>query len=123
MICKGCGEWKPIENKDTGLCATCNKDARDNRDLYPVVRVMFLEAMVRVGEKCPITGEDITMDSQIHHKMGRRGYASEEKRMQGISLLIDVDHFLAVSPLGHQTIEAMPLEVAESLGYKERRSV
>lgn len=123
MICQGCNELKPIENRDTMLCATCNKDARNNDDLYPVIRIMFLEAMVRTGAKCPITGDDITMNSQIHHKMGRRGYASEEKRLQGISLLIDVDHFLAVSPLGHIEIENMPLEVAIERGFKERRSV
>jgi hypothetical protein len=120
MTCAGCNELKPIENKETCLCATCNRDARNNDDLYPIVRLMFLNKMIEIGAKCPITDTDITLDSDIHHMKGRRGYASKEKRMNNITLMIDVDYFLAASREGHMWIEANP-EKAKELGYSHSR--
>jgi hypothetical protein len=116
MICDRCKEFKPIENKDTMLCATCNKLVRDTNDLYPVVRTMFLQKMIDIEAVCPIMGTPITMESDIHHIKGRKGFASAEKRLNCISLLIDVDHFLAVSREGHNWIEA-----AENRAEAERR--
>lgn len=106
MSCTICKRDVPIENKDTGVCATCNRDERDNSKLYDQVRLKFLEVMISVEAECPVTGTPIEIHSDIHHKMGRTGYASEEKRAMGINLLIDVDFFLAVSRKGHTFIEA-----------------
>ena len=106
MSCLSCERDVPIENKDTQLCASCNRDARNNADLYPMARQMFLEMCVKNESVCPIRGTPITMDSDIHHMKGRIGYASQEKREKGISLLIDVDFFLAVSREGHIWIDA-----------------
>lgn len=118
MHCSECRRFVAIENRDLNLCASCNYELRDDRPLYPVVRQMFLEMCMRLGLECPVTGEPITMDSDIHHKKGRRGYDSEEKRLKGISLLIDVDFFLACSRKGHIWIEATEnRDWAEKLGY------
>jgi hypothetical protein len=118
MPCAECQRDVPIENRDTGLCATCNKDARDASNLYPIARQMFLEMCIRNEVVCPITGVSITMESDIHHKMGRIGYADDKKRAEGIPLLIDPDYFLAVSRTGHQWIEApQNRKWAEKLGY------
>lgn len=116
MICNDCGEFKPIENRDLGLCATCNKSRRTCDDLYPEVRKRFLDMCITVGAHCPVTGEEISRGSDIHHKKGRQGYADEDYRRQGITLLIDARYFLAVSRTGHQWIETHPQE-AKSLGY------
>ncbi|MEJ7644263.1 MAG: hypothetical protein WKF87_06690 [Chryseolinea sp.] len=105
MSCEICHREVPIENKDTGMCATCNRDERNNTALYPMARQMFLTKMIELEVCCPVWGSPITMESDIHHKRGRVGYASEAKRQQGISLLIDVDFFLACSRLGHIHIE------------------
>lgn len=118
MPCSECGRFVPIENKDLGICATCNHAMRDDRPLYPLARQMFLEWCIRHDITCPIKGTPITMDSDIHHKKGRIGYADEEKRRQGISLLTDPEYFLACSREGHQWIEAAKnRKKAERLGY------
>lgn len=120
MICKDCGEFKPIENRDLGLCASCNKCRRDCNELYPEVRRRYLDMCIRRGDKCPITDTDISFESDIHHKKGRTGYADEDMRNKGITLLIDVRYFLAVSRPGHTWIETNP-QKAKSLGYTESR--
>ncbi|MGC3945380.1 MAG: hypothetical protein QM762_12840 [Chryseolinea sp.] len=106
MSCTACERDVPIENKDTGLCGTCNRDARDNSGMYPLVKKLFMEKMVQIEATCPVTGRPITVDDDVHHKWGRVGYADEEARVNGISLLIDVDYFLAVKRDGHEYIEA-----------------
>ena len=52
-----------------------------------------------------ITKEKAT---DIHHKMGRIGYADEWARQENIPLLLDVRFWLAVSRKGHQMIEENP---------------
>ena len=105
MNCNACGRDVPIENKDTGLCSECNRNSRHSADLYPLVKKMFLEKMVEIEEECPITGRPLTLNDDVHHKMGRVGYASKEQRDKGITLLIDVDFFLGVTREGHTHIE------------------
>lgn len=103
------------------LCATCNKKRRDVDDqLYPGVRKDFLAMCVRFNRKSPIDGTDITMESDIHHQMGRIGFADKWARDHDISLLIDARFFLAVSRPDHRWIEAHPLE-AKKLGYSLSR--
>ena len=50
---------------------------------------------------CNVATEHLT----IHHKMGRVGYANDEKRDLNIPLLIDEDYFLAVCLSAHRWIE------------------
>jgi len=122
MICSKCKELKPIENKDTSLCATCNRKSRvaEDRDLYPKTRKMFLEHAVKNNFTCPITGRPITMNDDVHHKMGRVGFADEWARENDISLILDVRFFLAVTREGHQWIELHP-EAAKAKGYSLSR--
>lgn len=123
MICvgteefPGCGKFLRLENHELKLCAGCNAKRRDtDQGLYPEVRSMFLAMCVRNELDCPIKGVPITMDSDIHHKMGRVGYADQWARDNDISLLIDIRFFLAVSREGHIWIESNR-EEAEKKGY------
>jgi hypothetical protein len=120
MACSKCDRDVPIENKDTGLCATCNKVSRSDVDLYPEVRIMFLKKMIELEVICPVKGTPIDMDSDIHHMAGRTGYRDEWARQQGISRLIDVRDFLAVSREGHAWIEAHRAQ-AEAKGWTKSR--
>jgi len=69
------------------------------------------------GKTCPITGGPA---EQIHHKKGRRGYADEWARQNGITLLNDKRFWLAVSCEGHTMIENNP-EWAYEMGYSIKR--
>lgn len=124
MICNGCKELKPIENHELQLCPTCNKkrrEAQSDETLYKQVRLSFLNMCIKNGVSCPITGRPITLDSDIHHKRGRIGFADQWARDNDISLRIDVRHFLAVTREGHDWIETHPDE-ARKKGYSEARS-
>ena len=105
MACFECKRDVPIENKDTGLCASCNKSQREDKALWPIARLDFLRIMVKHDEKCPVYGVPITLESDVHHKKGRTGYADDWARENGISLLIDPRFFLACCRAGHQYIE------------------
>ena len=50
---------------------------------------------------CSTPSEELT----IHHKMGRIGYANEEKRQMEITLLHDKDYFMASCGSAHRWIE------------------
>lgn len=103
------------------LCATCNKKRRDTDDtLYARVRKDFLNMCIKFGLTSPIDKTEITMESDIHHKMGRTGFADKWARDNDISLLIDARFFLAVSRRDHQWIELHPNE-AKKLGYSYSR--
>lgn len=105
-----------IENRELNLCSSCNKERRDTAHLYPEVRKMFLDMCMRKEAVCPIKGTPITMESDIHHRAKRQGYADDWARENNIPLLIDPRFFLAVSREGHQWIELHPKE-AKALGY------
>lgn len=66
---------------------------------------------------CPVTNEATT---EVHHKKGRIGYADDWAKLNGITLLIDVRYFLAVSRKGHRQIEENPIW-AKKNGYSEDR--
>lgn len=120
MPCAECGHIA-IENRELQLCASCNKALRDVRDLYPEVRKRFLEMCIRVDATCPVKGTHITLDSDIHHKCGRIGFADDWAREHDIPLLIDPRFFLAVSREGHQWIEEHPGK-ARLIGYSLPRN-
>ena len=46
-----------------------------------------------------------TADLTIHHKMGRIGFADDEKRQMEIPLLLDKDYFMAACGASHRWIE------------------
>lgn len=68
---------------------------------------------------CPVTCGKAT---EVHHKLGRRGFADDWAREKNIPLLIDVRFWLAVSSTGHHKIEADP-EWALKMGYSMLRTV
>jgi hypothetical protein len=110
-----------VENKDTMLCASCNKSSRDTKSLYPTVREMFLRRMIEIDEKCPVTKIPIDMSDDIHHKMGRVGYADKWAYDNDIPLIIDVRYFLAVKRVAHQRIELNRTWALDN-GYTIKRS-
>lgn len=121
MICKQCEQYRPIENHEKQLCATCNRQERKTNDLYPMARRMFLEMCIKNSIRCPIYDVPITMESDVHHKKGRgEGFADQWAKDNGINITIDPRYFLAVSRLGHQIIEAHP-KWAKERGYSLTR--
>jgi hypothetical protein len=110
LQCNKCLRHVPIENKDLGLCASCNKDARDDDPLYREAKAMFLDMQIRQGVCCPICGREVDKTFDIHHKAGREGYADQWARELGITLLTDVRHFLALDRKCHEWVEANPAE-------------
>lgn len=108
ITCKNCGRYVPIENKDLGLCATCNQFERDQDDLYSQVRRSFIAMCIRVEMVCPRCRRPVDEDFTIHHKAGRTGYADTWARKLGITLLLDVRFFLTICLPCHQYIEPRP---------------
>lgn len=125
-LCVRC-ETRWIENKDTGLCASCSHDDRkadrtkvkvvnpvkkitekrskQNQE-YARLRDHYLEAY----PACEVS-ECNNKSNQIHHVNGREG----EK-------LIDTNFFLAVCPDCHKKIHANP-KWAQDEGYVILRSL
>lgn len=125
-LCVRC-ETRRIENKDTGLCATCSHDDRkseraqskvvkpvkkvsDKRNIqnqeYARLRDQYLEAY----PACEVV-ECNNRSNQIHHMAGREN----EK-------LTDINHFLAVCPDCHRKITE-DTQWAIANGYSILRSV
>ena len=90
--------------------------------LYKQARQMYLKMAYRVGMTCPVTGVDIDLHSDIHHKKGRsiNSYADQWAKENDIPLFIDPRFFLAVSRVGHKKIETHP-KWAKANGYSLSR--
>jgi len=143
-VCKISGlEWKQYNSLQKCPCEECKKDTPKKQFLpkhkpnlklksfkpipkvsakrkienlkYSALRVEFLGK--KENKICPITKQPTT---ELHHKMGRVGFADEWARLNNISLLIDVRYFLAVSRNGHRWIEENPAE-AKEMGYSADR--
>lgn len=82
---------------------------------YKVLRIEFLGK--KENKICPITGKPTT---EIHHKAGRVGFADEWARNEGISLMLDTRHWIALSREGHRQVEESP-EWAKENGYSINR--
>ncbi len=96
-------KWKKSEPKEIKpIPKFSKKREKENRE-YTIKRLQFLAQPENL--RCPITKEKAT---DIHHKMGRIGYADEWARQENIPLLLDVRFWLAVSRKGHQMIEENP---------------
>lgn len=92
-------------------------------ELWPWVRDAYLQMCMRQQMECVVTGIPIDMGSDVHHKMGRVGYADAWARENDIPLLLDVRYFLAVTRKGHQWIEdGANRKQALALGYIIPRS-
>jgi hypothetical protein len=87
---------------------------KDENKMYSPLRLQFLH----FNKVCPITG-GATED--VHHKMGRIGFADDFAREENIPLLLDERFWLAVSREGHRKIEENP-EWAYEQGYSIKRN-
>jgi len=110
-LCIYC-ETRPIENRDTQMCATCGNQSRkaernalkpkkkpkaikrisdkrkDEGVIYSQKRLAFLE-----GKECAVNeGFEAT---EIHHMKGRQGYADQWAKDRGITLYLDERYWLA----------------------------
>lgn len=83
------------------------KQAKLDRQ-YSAARRGFL--MMPENKRCAVYPERPA--TEVHHKMGRRGFADDQE----IPLVIDVRYFLAVSREGHEYIERNP-KVARERGW------
>jgi hypothetical protein len=120
MICNKCKRHVPIENKDTGLCASCNYESRDDDPLYKMAKDGFIKICIKNEVCCPRCGKEVDSTFDIHHKAGREGYADEWARQMGITKLLDVRFFLAVDRECHEWIELNP-NAAKARGWSYGR--
>ncbi|KPE51003.1 hypothetical protein [Chryseobacterium indologenes] len=82
---------------------------------YIAAKIQF---MGKIENKiCPVTGQETT---DVHHKMGRIGFADQWARINNVPLLLDSRFWLAVSREGHRQIEENPTW-AKEMGYSLNR--
>ena len=126
-----CG--KPVENRDSGLCATHNRlDRKINNiklpdDPKPMKKVSDVQSKLLSmyaplkkkflhGRWCGMHGRPC-IPTDIHHTAGREGMADD-----GVTpRLLDVTHWLAVCRQGHDWITEHSKEAIEQ-GYSESRT-
>ncbi len=108
---------KPVENRDSGLCASHSKALRK------VVQSPIKKASIKLSKKLLTYSERAKefiknkrcavypqlKAEEVHHKRGRTG-----------DLLLDEAHWLPVSRKGHVKIEMNP-RWAKEMGYSESR--
>jgi hypothetical protein len=107
---------KPVKIKDIGkpIPKVSKKRAVENAK-YTVQKIVFMSKPA--NKICPVTNQPTT---DIHHKMGRIGFADSWARINNIPLLLDERFWLAVSRSGHRQIEENP-EWAKENGYSLNR--
>jgi murein tripeptide amidase MpaA len=133
--CQIPGCERPVENRDTGLCATHSKASRmkepEQKQYSPIKKV----STKRKGEMAnyKILSEEFIKNkrcavypnqkaTEVHHKMGRVGYADDWARENNITLLMDERFWLPVSRQGHVQIELRPLW-AKKEGFSDSRLI
>lgn len=82
---------------------------------YTVARLGFLG--MNDNQICPIKG---TLTTDVHHKMGRVGFADEWARLNNIPLILDTRFWIALSREGHIQVEENPNWAKEN-GYSLNR--
>jgi hypothetical protein len=133
MYCN-CG--RVVENRDTGLCATCGANDRkadrvtvkektavktvSNKLAVLHRRYAVLKAKWLPGKMCCVFPHLPAVEP--HHSAGRSpdGYYDEWALVNDIPLLLDVRWWKPVSREGHMKIEMNP-EWAKEMGYSESR--
>jgi len=113
---KGLPDPKPkkvIKQKFAKIRRRSSKRLKEEGN-YRRLRVDFLK-----GKICPVTNKKAT---EIHHIKGRVGYAKDQDRLSGVSLLNDQRFWLAVSSEGHKFIHNNH-EWSVLNGFMEIRSV
>lgn len=90
------------------------KRAKESREYKKLWNIFMAKDENKI---CPVTGYRTT---EVHHKMGRTGYADDWARENEISLYLDIRFWLAVHTDGHKKIELNP-EWAKEMGYSLNR--
>lgn len=125
-MCKHCWE-KPVENRDTGLCASCGRaqrkaDQTQVKEKKPINKVSANRAVenkeyarlrrdyLEAYPCCEVSGCD-RKSQAIHHRAGRSN-----------DMLNDTNFWMAVCNLCHERIHAEPNWSLEN-GYIVKRSV
>lgn len=108
-------EKKPKEIKIRKPLPKVSKKRAVENAKYTVKRLEFLGKPE--NRICPITNAETT---DVHHKMGRVGFADPWARINNIPLLLDSRFWLAVSRDGHRQIEENP-SWAKEMGYSLNR--
>jgi len=112
--CKVAVEGKPEPRQSKAINKKSKKQAvLDGK--YTVARIEFLGKPE--NKICPITKRPAT---DIHHKMGRIGFADQWARDNNIPLLLDTRFWVALSRAGHTYVEEHP-EWAKENGYSLNR--
>lgn len=134
-IWDGC--MNPVENQDTGECATHGalrrkaerNDAKPRKEPYRIAPRSKKRAKEEseyskekrewiAGKHCAVFPDLMAID--IHHKKGRQGYADQWAKDRGITLLRDQRWWLPVSREGHHEIELNP-QWAKDQGFSLSR--
>ena len=117
MICPQCNEWKPLER--SGVCASCAAAIRKAERMKapepsaPIAKVSEKQGKLLAqytkkkakwikGKKCAVNPK--VMAENVHHMMGKVGYADEWARENEMPLLLDERFWLPVSREAHQKI-------------------
>lgn len=111
--------WKP-KKKPTPIKPVSSKMAKA-LDIYGKQKQVYIKENPECEAhfcNCATPSAELT----IHHKMGRIGYASEEKRLLDIPLLLDNDYFMAACGSAHRWIEENVAQ-AKEWGYSLDRIV
>jgi hypothetical protein len=117
MICSQCNEMKPLER--SGMCASCaaamrkaermkatepgkpiekvGKGMQNKLRAYAVKKARWIK-----GKKCAVYPSQPA--TEIHHMMGRVGYADEWARENDMPLILDERFWLPVSHEAHVKI-------------------
>lgn len=94
------------ENKHYTIPKFSKKRSKENK-VYTGRRIVFLSK--EENKFCKIKGPTCTiLSTTIEHSMGRKGYANEEKRADGISLYLDEDYWLPACSCCNVELEDNP---------------
>ncbi len=124
MIYCICG--KVSENQETGECASCAAARRKAMRMglsqekiaeakkFQQIRKVSVKQQKRISDyskikadwikgKICVVCKKVTAD-QVHHMMGRAGYADEQARQEGLPLLLDIRFWLPIDGVCHTKI-------------------
>lgn len=132
ITCITIGCDNPVENPDTGLCASCGAELRKAerrkvRQPVPINKISdkqkhLLSQYAPLREKflhgrwCGVHGANC-IPTEVHHMKGKAGYADEKE----IPLLVDTRYWLAVCREAHTQITNNSAW-AEEKGYTVKRT-
>jgi hypothetical protein len=118
--------YNPIENHTTGECASCGRARRKaeaealkpKKEFKPIKSTSdkmmadlksysSRKSIWIKGKMCAVYPSQKA--TQIHHMMGRVGYADNLAKENNVKLLLDERYWLPVCMEGHQKIEEHPV--------------